>query len=452
MYFVISDAYATESTSCRQRMTNFIKKGFQGTPSTSNQQQSKPVDDYLNIVDEFKTNLMWLSIFVRSVEGVGMRLPVNYRTVLQSNYLTKDENGSTINEAVDEPDGDTFQNSPVKLVFFAGFHKKGEDTMDMTSISKVSIDPKQAKLSPALTYSNMTLVLKGIQCLWPRQEDLQDFLYLLGYHPIKNLGAGNHDFPWNEILMRFNEKDMEDPSVLLYMLRDLSLGFLYDTKKNDTENLCTLRNFIQFMTPIFSSAVEGDHRIELANRRLYGIGLSEQAPFIKKTGPSTLPFNSTVHKPISAEVYLPAKGSSSLCLAVISHLMHLSRKTADQKTLFIRDNWRSLYQSIFTALENDRKFEEVLYTTQKELYEEPLPVRQLIDSKARMNRERMANVIADVIFRENPTCAMAAESKTVDIDKWKAGLSDRSWTAIDTNPFPSVRQIPLCRFLRKTFV
>ena len=437
MYFEISDAYTTASNTCRQRITSFIKKHFQETPSTSNQ-QSKPVDDYLNIVDDFKTNLMWLSVFVRSVEGVGMRLPVNYRTVLQSNYSTKDENGATIKEAVSEPDGDTFQNSPVKLVFFAGFHKKGEGTMDMTSISKVSVDPKKTKLSPNLTYSNMTLVLKGIQCLWPRQEDLQGFLYLLGYHPITNLGAGNHDFPWNEILMKFNKKDMQNPNVLLYMLHELSLGFLHNSNKNDTENLATLRNFIQFMTPIFSSAVEGDHRIELANRLLYGIGLSQQAPFIEKTGPSTLPFNSTVHKPILAEVYLPAKGSSSLCVAVISHLMHLSRKTADQKTLFIRDNWRSLYQSIFTALEQDVEFEATLYKTQKERYEEPLQVRQETDCKARKNRARLSVVIADVIFRENPTCDLAAKSKTANIGQWKAGLSDRSWTGIDTNPFTSV--------------
>jgi hypothetical protein len=74
----------------------------------------------LNIIDDFKTNLLWLSTFiVRSAEGMSMRMPVNCRPVLQSNCFKAEEGKETKNmlEAVHEPDGDTFQNSPLKLVF-----------------------------------------------------------------------------------------------------------------------------------------------------------------------------------------------------------------------------------------------------------------------------------------------------------------------------------------------
>jgi hypothetical protein len=148
------------------------------------------------------------------------------------------------------------------------------------------------------------------------------------------------------------------------------LDFLYQATKNVYENLANLKGFIQFMTPIFSNAIEGDHRIQLADRLLYGIALGQPAPFLTikplSVSLTELPFNSTVHKPIQAMVYLPAENSSSLCLAVVAHLISLSRKTAEQKTLYIRDSWRSLYQSIHSALDDDETFLKVVYTTQQE--------------------------------------------------------------------------------------
>jgi hypothetical protein len=450
--FVFSDEYIKTSNSCRHRLKTFILSKFpaeeKSTADTAT--HSNKLDSYLNVKDDFKTNLMWLSVFVRSVEGVGMRLPVNYRFVLQDNYFAKEkDDGKTIYDAVYQPDGDTFQNSPIKIVFFAGYHKKkgSSNALPLSSVSKVNVNASRANLPANIEYSNMSLEMEGVQCLWPRQEDLRDFLYLLGYHPYKNLGIDNHDFPWSQILCLFNEKDMNDPNVLMYMLRELSLEFLHDKNHDIYWNLTNFKNFIQFMTPIFSSTIEGDHRIELANRLLYGIALKEEVPFTKtRQGSSNftpLPFNSTVHKPIQAVVYMPAKNSSSLGVAVTTHLMELSRKTANQKSLYIRDSWRSLIQSIYSALERDKKFGEVLYTTQKELYEEPLNLRQDPESKARKNRQRLSEVMADVIFAENPTATMAASNqpKPAMKESWKQGLNNQTWTVMDNNPFTTVGTI-----------
>ena len=296
----------------------------------------------------------------------------------------------------------------------------------------------------------MTLSMDGIHCLWPRQEDLSQLLYLLNYHPYKNLGPSNHDFPWNKILSLFNDQDISDPDFLKYMCRQLSLEFLYSGNHDVYQNLAELKGFIQFMTPIFSNAIEGDHRIELGNRLLYGIALKQAAPFIKTDPPSSvfnaLPFNSTVYKPIQAVVYLPAKNSSALCLAVITHLEGLSRKTAEQKTKYIRDSWRSLYHSIYSALDNDETYVRTLYATQQELYEEMLNARQDFDCKARKNRHRLSEVIADVIFAENPTATLAAtnQPQPADIGQWKAELGNPAWTVMDNNPFAMVSKIGVC--------
>jgi hypothetical protein len=407
------------------------------------------MDTYLNVADDFKTNLMWLSVFVRTVDGVGLRLKVNYRQVLQTNYFKPDKNSRTINDAVYTPDGDTFQNSPLKLVFFAGFSNKNKPKvpLNLTSISTVNINGSRANLPATGDYSHMTLSMENMRCIWPEQKHLRDFLYLLGYHPTKNLGRNKHDFPWNSILAIFNDQDMQHPDVLLRMLRELSLGFLYNKNNDIYWNLAHFKGFIQFMTPIFVSALEGDHRIELSNRLLYGIALTEEAPFSNNAKPPSdfkgLPYNSTVHKPISAEIYLPARNSSEVCIAVTNHLKSLSRKTAEQKTLYIRDSWRSLYSSIFSALENDDDFGKVLFLTQEDLYKHVLHPRQAEDCKARKNREKLSNVIADAIFAENPTAALATANKpkTAVIGDWKPGLNALTWTVMDNSPFTAVRKI-----------
>jgi hypothetical protein len=423
-------------------------------------------------MDDFKTNLMWLSIFVHSVEGVSMRIPVNYRQVSQSNFFKpQGEEQKTMLEAAYEPDGDTFQNSPLKLVFYAAFPKAvgkaGKARIDdrhlkLTSISQVNVNPGKASLPKQkggvpIQYMNMTIQMEDIVCMWPREEDLRDLLYFFGFHPIDNLGESVHYFPWNDILSMFNDKDMNDKTVLKHMLRQLSLDFLYEDHLDIGQNLRHLKEFYQFMSPVSCCAVEGDHRVEITGRLLYSIALKEEAPFLTPgqatlpsdpeplspiLDPEPLPFNSTVHKPIQAVVYSQKPSSSNLCANVTNHLKSLSRKVASQKKLYIRDSWRSLYSAIYCAVDNDLKFRQTLYATQQEFYEEPLSVREK-SGKANKNRHRLSEIIADVIFQENPTSTLAATSKT-DISKWKEGVNINAWIGVDSNPFTTVCQIPVC--------
>jgi hypothetical protein len=445
-------------------------------------------------MDDFKTNLMWLSIFVHSVEGVSMRIPVNYRQVSQSNYFKpQGEEQKTMLEAAYEPDGDTFQNSPLKLVFYAAFPKAvgkvthRDEHLKLTSISHLNVNPdkavlpKQKKVVP-IQYMNMTIQMEDVVCMWPREDDLCDMLYFFGFHPTDNLGESVHYFPWNDILSLFNDKDMKDRNVLKHILRELSLDFLYEDHLDRDQNLRNFKQFYQFMSPVSGCAVEGDHRIEMIGRLLYSIALKEEAPFLTPDQAKTLeplpldpapdpavilpdpkvilldpavtleplPFNSTVHKPIQAVVYSQKPSSSNLCANVTNHMKLLSRKVASQKKLYIRDSWRSLYSAIYSAVDNDFKFRKTLYATQQELYEEPLSLREK-SGKPNNNRQRLSEIIADVIFQENPTATLAAASKT-NISKWKEGVTVNAWTGVDSNPFTTVSKIHVCSLLQKIFL
>jgi hypothetical protein len=141
-----------------------------------------------------------VAVDIHSVCGrrIDEEMPVNCRRVLQSNSFKHQEEGKeakTMLDAVYEPDGDTFQNSPLKLVFFVAFHKgpakiTGDDKLKLTSISKIDVSQEHAKLPKQkdgvdLDYSNMILEMEDANCMWPRHEDLRDLLFFLATTHIK---------------------------------------------------------------------------------------------------------------------------------------------------------------------------------------------------------------------------------------------------------------------------
>lgn len=209
------------------------------------------------------------------------------------------------------------------------------------------------------------------------------------------------------------------------------------------QNLRAFNEFFRFMSPVSWSATEGTHHLRLSNTLLNGFMLKQKAPFVLEREKEfiPLPFNSTAHKPIPAWVCLPTEKSAGLSLPVALHLKQLSRKVAVQKKLVIEDSWRSLLESISSAIDADDKFvTEMLHSTQQELHEEPLLPRQDPHRKARKNRARLSEIIADVIFAENPTATLAAERtpKFASMDNWKKSLDSQTWTAMDDFPFSAV--------------
>lgn len=446
-----SDAYRAASTAARQRIRNLVARNFKPDNNADHNvlNNCKKEDAYLNVCDDFKTNLLHLTLLVPTVEGVALKLPVNYRQVLQPNYFKRIGDAKCIHDAAYEPDGDTFQNSPLKLVFYVALdHQEPHTTnIKLTSISKVTIDATNAKLpkdtmehlSKAEPYSNLTIENADTFCRWPSEDDFADYLYLLGFQPYGGFTNNKHDFPWNEVLSIFNDENMEDSLALKHMLVKIGWKFLYKDQCTFAQNLKHVKDFHEYISPIHCSATEGDHRLDLANRLLYGIKLEQKAPFLQTEEDFLpLPFNSTVFKPIAASVFLPCQDSSDLCMVVTSHLQQLSRKVAGQKKLFIQDHWCALYQSILNAVGEDKLFRSVLYSTQEEFYRDSVNPRQEPNHRARKIRLRLSEVITDVIFTENPTCTMAKEPLEINRQDWLDAMKSNNWTAMDNNPFTAV--------------
>jgi hypothetical protein len=64
-YLRFSGEYIKASSLSRQRMANFLNTNFVKELHPTSSKNSKTLDTYVNVIDDFKTNLMWLSIFVQ---------------------------------------------------------------------------------------------------------------------------------------------------------------------------------------------------------------------------------------------------------------------------------------------------------------------------------------------------------------------------------------------------
>src|SRR5687767_2211830 len=96
----------------------------QATPKdTSDVYQTIPVEDFLLKENEFKSLHPTIVLFIEQepYSNVSMNLDVNFWEIHQEKF-DKVIYGITMREEAIKPNGDTFQNSPINLLFYEKIH------------------------------------------------------------------------------------------------------------------------------------------------------------------------------------------------------------------------------------------------------------------------------------------------------------------------------------------
>ena len=128
----------------------------QTTPKgTSDVHQVVPVEDFL-LKDNFKSLLPTIVLFIEQepYSNVSMNLDVNFQEIHQENF-DRVIYGTTMREEAVKPNGDTFQNSPIHLLFF---EKVNEDmapdlnASELTSMSYCRLKSDFSLNLPKLAY------------------------------------------------------------------------------------------------------------------------------------------------------------------------------------------------------------------------------------------------------------------------------------------------------------
>jgi hypothetical protein len=128
----------------------------QATPKdTSDVHQAVPVEDFLLKDNDFKYLLPTIVLFIEQelYSNVSMNLDVNFWEIHQENF-DKDIHSTTMREEAIKPNGDTFQNSPIHLLFYKKIHNA-----DSELVPNINEKPKLSSMSWCRFKKNSTISL-----------------------------------------------------------------------------------------------------------------------------------------------------------------------------------------------------------------------------------------------------------------------------------------------------
>jgi len=188
--------------------------------------------------------------------NVAMTLDVNYCIVKQLNFNTDTlTTGKDINKAIMDTTGDTdtFQNSPIHLLFYEKINESDYDSNSIVpgvramppeifsmSNCKLKLDASQKEQKFSILAYNMDLQLSlsGITAQLVTTEQLKQLLFILGCHPHNNTRRSCKD-----VLTLFNDFPTHTATNFKAMLDRLELPYIYDDAKTLAANRRDFNDF-----------------------------------------------------------------------------------------------------------------------------------------------------------------------------------------------------------------
>jgi hypothetical protein len=151
---------------------------------------------------------------------------------------------------------------------------------------------------------------------------------------------------------------------------------------------------------------------------------------------------------ISASVYLPSQDHPwSIPPSFIS--VSFKSKDCNQKELYIKDSWRSLYESIYSAIDGDQDLLGLFYSTQKNYIKFAWTASKPLTIKFQVEKNSRTSLLEE--FTENRTSYLALNNiqKTRVRNYGKATIESNYWNGMDSNPFSNVSWIQFIHELSK---
>jgi hypothetical protein len=256
-----------------------------------------------------------------------------------------------------------FNNTGIAVIFYKMARTKvfARDTPRLMSIAKedlecgdieevsteVEIAQTSAKYVDAEDFKKLTYILN----IKPRESDEQ------------NNKKGLFDY---ESVLRYNDKfDIKTNAALKVFLKEkLRWDFFnVDNSKPVSYNLWKVRSFLQVITPVGISILEGGHRMTLASKLLTGVKIDQRLPLTEEDiiqTRRTLPVDSPLYSKIEVQVLTAVDQGRELC----KH-QYMTEKTmetcrawssaiAEQKTHFIAATWRDWMETTMKELTSSK--------------------------------------------------------------------------------------------------
>ena len=187
---------------------------------------------------------MTLFLEQEPVSSLAMNLDVNYCQVNQENYNKKGETEKNMQEIIFIQDGDSFQNSPIDLVFYEkkiqSYNSKSCNYLaDVASMSYCKLSSDRFKqftdkdIGDSAYKLDLLLCMKNMTAQFVTKKEYQKLLFILGF---KDYNSDVMSQDYKAILTLLNDFDTATEFNFKDMLNQLQFSFVYDEETDLAEN------------------------------------------------------------------------------------------------------------------------------------------------------------------------------------------------------------------------
>jgi len=324
---------------------NSPKKNKSKAAANNLHKKQREIPETEQVVDGFLKQKVFYSFFPtvtlfleqEPISNLAMNLDVNYRQVNQKNYNEIGETGKTLKELIFIQDDNSFQNSPIDLIFY----KKKiqlENSQSCNYLANVA-SMSYCKLNSTMFKQHcdtdidksaynleLLLCMKNLTAQFVTKKEYQKLLFILGF---KNYNSNLICQNYEAILTLFKDFDTATEVNFKDMLKELQFPFIYNESTDIAENRQDFKDFFSCLTKIRCAVIEGAHRCESACRLLHGYQLGDPIPLVSKN--IVLPSGCTLFKKVQTNVYYPKDDNMGFNKFVRTKLKGISKKISEQK-------------------------------------------------------------------------------------------------------------------------
>jgi hypothetical protein len=384
-------------------------------PSGSNQN--------LMLWDNIESRFFKLMLLTRCTDqGILYGPATNYRYATKENLSMKNNlRKSMLEYAMSNGNEDEF-NPKIAVAFYqiertTAASANSKDNLPLRSIAKESI------VKSKQTHENCKIQIGQTTAKHVSQFEYLKLCYILNQSPmIINENCISHGvYDYHAILKNQGHLRITSNHDLALYVRNILRWKDFVVKETEPvqQNIWRVRSFLQTMTGIGISIVEGAHRLTLAAKLLTGMAIDDTIPYRPpKIGPIVkVPLNSPIWGKANVQV-LNVKDHDGIAspgkiiqIKTLKQYQEYSRKVAEQKTHFIETTWRDWIGQVLERIQQDPNYN--MDFTAKSFSELPEPVPAPETDEYLQNYRTVVQHVADCLFDLLPAKRLAETGQTV---------------------------------------
>jgi hypothetical protein len=373
-------------------------------------------EDHFHITAQIKTSFFLCTLLTRSTEtGVQFALESNFRKATVDALTSQEEFPTSLYEHCYMDDENSTVFSEDSLQFFMYEMQPTDEEQDQPSGDLFALAREDVKTDQS--YRGANLKINGVSGRILGRKEFNELCYILNVQ-VRQLGEcyNKQLFDYKTLFQKFRDEYDGSNKELEETLVD-TLGWPFFKVKDDLpfrQNLRRVRSFFQTLTGVGLSVVEGNHRMTLAGKLIYGQHIKDTIPCKKKSPEyKDLPEHSPLNQEIKVEILtfqdMTADTSKIVSQEQLKMLRDKSHKVAKDKERRISATWKDWLSRGVAMVANKEA-----YIKEKDFFElKTLLSQKKMDPKQdayQLNNLIRRKVVGELFCEEDPGASLSEKA------------------------------------------